>query len=107
MILVGAFDLGPGGNPQKFNPLAASAGFTWYNKYFGTLALYDVGFEKISGDLAESWTMAPDGRLITFKLRKGVKWHDGKPFSAKDVKFTLELAKNPDSGSLFVARLTA
>ena len=105
MILVGAFDLGPGGNPQKFNPLAASAGFTWYNKYFGTLALYDVGFEKISGDLAESWTMAPDGRLITFKLRKGVKWHDGKPFSAKDVKFTLELAKNPDSGSLFVARL--
>ncbi len=34
-VLIGAFDVGPGGLPQKFNPLIATAGFTWYNKYLG------------------------------------------------------------------------
>jgi peptide/nickel transport system substrate-binding protein len=40
--------------------------------------------------LAESWTMAPDGLAYTFKLRGDVKWHDGKPFTSKDVKFSVE-----------------
>ena len=40
--------------------------------------------------LAESWTVAPDGLTYTFKLRDGVKWHDGKPFTSKDVKFSVE-----------------
>lgn len=40
--------------------------------------------------LAESWTMAPDGLTYTFKLRGDVKWHDGKPFTSKDVKFSVE-----------------
>src|SRR5919201_4913789 len=42
-------------------------------------------------DLAESWTYAEDGKSLTFKLRQGVKWHDGKPFTAADVKCTWEL----------------
>jgi len=104
-VLIGAFDVGPGGNPQKFNPLTASAGFTWYNKYFNTLALYDANFERISGDLAQGWSVSPDGKAITFNLRKGVKWHDGKPFTSRDVKFTLDLVRNPDLGSVFAPRL--
>src|ERR1700719_418203 len=40
--------------------------------------------------LAESWTAAPDGKTYTFKLRRGVTWHDGKPFTSADVKFSLE-----------------
>lgn len=39
--------------------------------------------------LAQSWALGKDGRTLTFKLRKGVKWHDGKPFTAADVKFSL------------------
>jgi len=48
-------------------------------------------------DLAESWTVAPDGLAYTFKLRSGVKFHDGAPFSAADVKFTMERGAAPDS----------
>ena len=44
--------------------------------------------DKIVPDLAESWSWDPDQTKLTFKLRTGVKWHDGKPFSAKDVKCT-------------------
>ncbi len=38
--------------------------------------------------LAESWEISPDGLVYTFKLRKGVTWHDGKPFTADDVVFS-------------------
>jgi peptide/nickel transport system substrate-binding protein len=43
--------------------------------------------------LAESWSVDPDGKVYTFRLRKGVKFHDGAEFDASDVKFTFERAK--------------
>ena len=42
-------------------------------------------------DLASEWAWSEDGKELTFKLRQGVKWHDGKPFTAADVKCTLDL----------------
>ncbi len=40
--------------------------------------------------LAESWRVSPDGRRYTFALRPGIRWHDGRPFSARDVQFSFE-----------------
>jgi len=67
----------------------------------GEVVHYNVleGLTKINMDgsvvplLAESWTMDPDGRVYTFKLRKNVKFHDGEAFDASDVKFSFERAK--------------
>lgn len=51
--------------------------------------LVDLDAEgRTVGVLAESWEAAPDGKTITFKLRQGVTWHDGEPFTSADVAFT-------------------
>src|SRR3954454_6328701 len=47
--------------------------------------------DNIVPDLAESWSWSEDGKELIFKLRQGVKWHDGKPFTAADVKCTMDL----------------
>jgi peptide/nickel transport system substrate-binding protein len=46
-------------------------------------------------DLAEKWEVSADGKVMTFYLRKGVKWHNGAPFTAKDVKFSIERMADP------------
>jgi peptide/nickel transport system substrate-binding protein len=51
------------------------------------------------GDLAESWDVSADGLTWTFKLRRGVKWHDGRDFTADDVKFTYDIILNPRLGA--------
>jgi peptide/nickel transport system substrate-binding protein len=102
--LTGAFDVGPGGCPECANPLQAGGGFTWYEKYFSKLMLYDVGFNQIRGELAESWEINDDATRYAITLRDGVTWHDGQPFTSADVKFTIELAMNPDSASYIGAK---
>jgi peptide/nickel transport system substrate-binding protein len=56
------------------------------------------GLKSIIPDLAESWTVAPDGLSYTFKLRSGVKFHDDTPFSADDVVATFSRIINPPAG---------
>ncbi len=47
--------------------------------------------DNIIPELAESWTWVNDNKTLTFKLRQGVKWHDGKPFTSADVKCTFDM----------------
>jgi peptide/nickel transport system substrate-binding protein len=56
------------------------------------LLAYDVKF-KPQPQLATAWTISPDGKRYTFELRRGVKWHDGQPFTSADVAYSLELLK--------------
>src|SRR3954470_24022248 len=63
---------------------------------FNNLVVYDQNvkqnsLDSIVPDLATSWSWTEDGKELTFRLRQGVKWHDGKPFTAKDVKCTWDL----------------
>src|SRR5450432_2493578 len=63
---------------------------------FNNLVLYkqDVAqnsMDSIVPDLAESWKWSADNKALTFKLRQGVKWHDGKPFTSADVKCTFDM----------------
>jgi peptide/nickel transport system substrate-binding protein len=63
---------------------------------FNNLVMYkqDVAqnsLDSIVPDLALSWTWNAEHTRLTFKLREGVKWHDGKPFTAKDVKCTFDM----------------
>ena len=66
---------------------------------FNNLVLYDQHIARntdatIRPDLATSWTWNADHTALTFTLRDGVKWHDGKPFTSADVKCTLDLLIN-------------
>ncbi|OKO82560.1 ABC transporter substrate-binding protein [Bradyrhizobium sp. NAS96.2] len=61
------------------------------NIYEGLLR-YSPKLEPLPG-LAESWSVSEDGKTYTFKLRKGVTWHDGKPFTSADVVFSIEFLK--------------
>ena len=70
---------------------------------FNTLVGFDYkdGDEKptsIIPELAESWQVTPDGTTYTFKMRAGVKFHDGTPFVAGDVKASLERQITPPKG---------
>src|SRR3977135_954204 len=63
---------------------------------FNNLVIYkqDVAqnsLESIVPELAESWAWSGDGKTLNFKLRQGVKWHDGKPFTSNDVKCTFDM----------------
>jgi len=63
---------------------------------FNNLVIYDPkvpqnSLKSIIPDLATSWSWSDDGKDLTFKLRRGVTWHDGKLFTAADVKCTWDL----------------
>ena len=69
--------------------------------YLVNEALYDglinLGPKGKYPGLAESWIVSPDGKQIDFKLRSGVKFHNGDPLTAEDVKFTFEKLLAPDN----------
>ena len=84
------------GDARRLNPIIAndSASGTINDQVFSGLVKYDKDI-KLIGDLAERWDVSPDGRTITFHLRKGVQWHDGAPFTADDCLFTYQRLMDP------------
>jgi peptide/nickel transport system substrate-binding protein len=70
---------------------------------FSNLVLFDPlkkqeSMDTIIGELAEKWSWQDNYRNLVFFLRKGVKWHDGQPFTSKDVKYTFDMVRGaPDA----------
>jgi len=60
---------------------------------------------KIVPALAESWQFSNNGLTLEFTLRKGVKFHNGDPFTAKDVKFTLEMLMSEEKKSIYMSEM--
>lgn len=85
----GVFNVHYGAEQRQLNPsLQASTGvYIIGGKIQENLVDLDSNGQPV-GVLAESWEASPDGKTVTFKLRKGITWHDGKPFTSADVEFT-------------------
>lgn len=101
-VIIGGFDVGPGGAPQAVLYMSG-AGHVWYSKMFTPLVMMSSDYSEFvpGAGLAMSWEPNDDFTEWTFKLREGVKWHDGEPFTAQDLKFTLEFVEHPDSPATF------
>lgn len=85
---------------QAFNPVTNTSVTTFdvmKSMLFTPLVQYDEQLEP-RPYLAESWELTDSS--VVFRLRDDVKWHDGRPVTAEDVKFTFDLAKNPETASL-------
>ena len=81
--------------PPHLDPTAGAAAaideVLYANVFEGLTRIGPNG--EVLPDLAESWTISDDGKVYTFKLRTGVKFHDGADFNADDVKFSLDRAR--------------
>lgn len=83
-------------NPSRINPILAtdSASSEIAAFIFNGLVKYDKDGQAIIADLAERFYFE-DNRTLIFRLRQGVTWHDGAPFTSRDVVFTYEMINDP------------
>ena len=84
--------------------LDPAIGYDWQNwsmikSLFDGLMDYEPGTTNLTPDLAESYTVSDDGMTYTFKIRKGVKFHNGRELVAGDIKYSIERAVNPETQS--------
>lgn len=99
--LGGSYTEGIQGQPLYLNPVVAHS-----NPVDSDLAqliyssLFRYNYEgRLEQDLVSHWERSEDGVTYSVQLRNDVKWHDGKPLTAEDVLFTLNLIRNPSFGS--------
>jgi peptide/nickel transport system substrate-binding protein len=104
-----AQDIKPGGTmtvtyKDDVTTLDPAIGYDWQNwsmikSLFDGLMDYKPGTTDLVPDLAESFTVSPDGQTYTFKLRQGVKFHNGRELKAADVKYSLDRVVQPETQS--------
>ncbi len=88
--------------PDFFDPIQTTGSSSQWTVYY---ALHDALIKSMPGNpmalsLAEKWSVSPDGKVYEFKIREGVKFHNGDPLTAEDVKFTFERFKGLFAESL-------
>ncbi len=82
-----------GGEPSRLNPIGSSDGYTWAVRDYVYETLLDVDPDTYDWvpHLATEWNISDDKTVFRYKLREGVKWHDGVEFTAEDVKFSFDI----------------
>jgi peptide/nickel transport system substrate-binding protein len=88
------FILPVNGDPYRWPFLPAIPNILFNETVYSGLVKYGLDGVTPKPDLAESWS-TPDAKVWTFKLRRDVRWHDGRPFTAEDVKFTFDAMLDP------------
>ncbi|MFC1854031.1 peptide-binding protein [candidate division CSSED10-310 bacterium] len=86
-------------SPQYLNPVLSSdtTSSSVEELVFDPMVAIDGSPDSnLVGRLAEKWDISPDKLTIIFHLRPGIRWHDGEPFTAEDVKFTFDVAMRKD-----------
>ncbi|MDD5092734.1 MAG: peptide-binding protein [Candidatus Wallbacteria bacterium] len=80
----------------SLNPVLINDGVSYdiCEMVFSGLVKMDENY-SIVPDMAETWEVSADGMSISFRLRKGIQWHDGAPFTAEDVRFTFDKIVDP------------
>lgn len=90
-----------GAEPACLDTYKCSNAQSYQAPAYNLLVQYDSNEGRtIVPDLAESWQVSPDGRAYTFKVRQGVKFHDGTPWTAEDVYFNLDRIVHPLKGDV-------
>lgn len=84
--------------PATLNPFSATDGYSQVIHGMLIDSLIDINVETYEYEpaLAERWEISKDGLSFTFYLRKDAKFHDGRPVTSEDVKFSYEAIMNPD-----------
>jgi peptide/nickel transport system substrate-binding protein len=85
---------------NELSTLDPQIGYDWQNwsvikSIFDGLMDYKPGTTELEPDLAESYAISDDGQTYTFKLRDGIKFHNGRQLTAADIKYSIERAVNP------------
>jgi peptide/nickel transport system substrate-binding protein len=86
---------------RNFNPFSPDANLGTTTAIYEPLVVYTPTNGKYTPWLATGWTWGPDSTSLTFSLRHGVKWSDGKPFSSADVVSTFDILKKYFAGGGF------
>ncbi|MFC3075656.1 ABC transporter substrate-binding protein [Shinella pollutisoli] len=107
--VAGAQEIKQGGSmivtyKDDVSTLDPAIGYDWQNwsmikSLFDGLMDYEPGTATLTKDLAEDYTISDDGKVYTFTLRKGVKFHNGREMTADDVKYSLDRVTDPKTQS--------
>jgi len=91
--------LGSSPNPDSLDPALTGSAASGYVGYLFSGLVRLTSQLQIVPDLAESWTVSPDGMVYTFTLRPGIKFSSGEPITAEDFKKSWQRAADPETGS--------
>ena len=102
----GSLVIGSIGDATSMIPMITSdsASHEMSGLVYNGLLKYDKDLNLV-GDLAESWRVSDQGLTITFKIRPGVRWQDGKPYTAKDALFNWRFMVDPKTPTAIPATI--